>query len=335
MDDRFHIRRLPLQDPDVLRGLSGLLRRCGLRWEADVETAFGIYQEDGSLIACGCAAGRLLKCFAVDPLFRGENLLGVLISALTRERFEAGIYDLLVVTARANEPLFSGCGFFPAVRTEGLVLLENRPDGPERFAEGVRKEGDPFENVGACVMNCNPFTLGHRALIEYAAGRCALLYVFVLSEERSEFPAGLRLQMVREGCRDLGNVRVCPGGPYMISGGTFPTYFLKDDAQAAALQSELDLTLFAERIAAPLHITGRFAGSEPADPVTAQYNEAMRRILPRYGIDFFELPRVALKGETISASKVRSLLRGRDTFEQALALVPESTRRYLIGHSRP
>lgn len=63
----------------------------------------------------------------------------------------------------------------------------------------------------------------------------------------------------------------------MISSATFPTYFLKQEEDATAMQCALDCTVFAQCIAPPLHIRTRFVGQEPLDPVTAQYNAAMGR----------------------------------------------------------
>ena len=242
------------------------------------------------------------------------------------DRFAKGYYDLRVITRAHNEPLFAACGFYPVVRTDALVLLENRPDGPRRFAQPFFARGDEDKTVGAIVMNANPFTLGHRALVEYAAAHCDVLHLFVVEEDRSLFPTAARFRLVEEGTAELANVRVHLSGPYMISSATFPTYFLKDGESAAALQSELDVTLFASAFAPALHITRRFAGEEPLDPVTSIYNSVMARILPRYGIEFVTIPRLALGGAPISASCVRALMReGR--YEEAKSLVPEPTRR--------
>lgn len=117
----------------------------------------------------------------------------------------------------------------------------------------------------------------------------------------------------------------------MISSATFPTYFLKEGEDATVLQSELDVTLFAQCIAPPLHITKRFAGEEPLDPVTARYNDAMRRILPRYGVEFFRIPRVTSGEQVISASRVRRLLREKGVCQEVLELVPPSTQKYLTS----
>lgn len=53
-------------------------------------------------------------------------------------------------------------------------LLERGQDTLEDYLNRVRSilgtgEG---KNRGAIVMNCNPFTLGHRSLVEYAVNNC-------------------------------------------------------------------------------------------------------------------------------------------------------------------
>lgn len=55
------------------------------------------------------------------------------------------------------------------------------------------------QKIGSIVMNCNPFTLGHRYLIETAAARCDKLYIFVVEEDKSVFPFEDRIQLVRGG----------------------------------------------------------------------------------------------------------------------------------------
>lgn len=62
--------------------------------------------------------------------------------------------------------------------------------------------------IGAIVMNCNPFTLGHRYLMETCAKQCDMLLVFVVQENKSYFPFTDRIRLVREGCSDLDNVCV-------------------------------------------------------------------------------------------------------------------------------
>ena len=329
MIEDYSVRALSLRDPEDRAALYAFLRAQGLRPEDDLEAAFGILDADENLAGCGCAAGDLLKCFAVAESLRGQNALGPLVSALVQERFAKGFYDLFIVIRSANLPLFTGCGFYEVAHTDAVALLENRPDGPEAFARTVCRPGDEGLKTGAVVMNADPFTLGHRYLLEQAAAACDLLYVFVLEEDRSFFPARDRLALVAEGTQDMPNVRVHAGGRYMISSATFPTYFLKSQENAARLQAELDAAVFAERIAPSLHVSCRFVGEEPLDPVTAWYNEALTSSLPRSGTALICIPRLEKGGSPVSASRVRALLRQQGLCPEVRALVPEATYAYL------
>lgn len=187
--------------------------------------------------------------------------------------------------------------------------------------------------MGAIVMNCNPFTLGHRYLIEKALEQCGFLAVFVVQEDRSDFPFEDRLRLVDEGTADLKNVVVIPSGKFVISSLTFSEYFNKSKMQDREIDTSLDVLVFAREIAPCLHITKRFAGEEPFDQVTRQYNETMRRILPEYGIEFVEIPRMEVDGEAVSASRVRKLL-AEGNFEALKLLVPESTFQYLCTYAQ-
>lgn len=185
--------------------------------------------------------------------------------------------------------------------------------------------------VGSVVMNCDPFTLGHRFLVEQALTQCDFLIIFVVQEDKSRFPFEDRLRLVKEGVGDLKNVAVLPSGRFVLSSLTFSEYFNKSELRDRTIDTSLDVTVFAREIAPCLHITKRFAGEEPFDAVTRQYNETMRRILPEYGIEFVVFPRKADErgeGTAISASRVRELLEKGD-FDAIRPLVPESTYRYL------
>ena len=113
----------------------------------------------------------------------------------------------------------------------------------------------------------------------------------------------------------MPNVEVLPSGKFIISQRTFSGYFSKEELQDAVVDSSEDVEIFGKEIAPTLGITVRFAGEEPTDNVTRQYNETMREILPRYGIEFREIPRKTFDGKPISASTV----------------VPPTTLNYLRG----
>lgn len=178
---------------------------------------------------------------------------------------------------------------------------------------------------GSIVMNCNPFTKGHRYLIEYAAKQVDRLYIFVVKEDKSFFKYEDRFEMVKQGTTDIKNVVVVSSGKFIISSLTFPEYFMKDYVKEKNFDVSMDVETFCKYIAPPLNIKKRFAGEEPFDPVTLNYNENMRRILPRYGMDFCEIPRLALdEKRVINATEVRRLLKERN-FDVIKEYVPDST----------
>ena len=144
------------------------LAKHHLNYEDDIEAAFGVFDSDENLTGCGCCAGNLLKCFAVDESLRGQNALGSLVSRLVENRFEAGHYDLFVITRPKNKVLFTSCGFYPLAETEAVLMLENKKSGLDNYYKKFLAGTDTDENVGCIVMNCNPFTKGHLALITYA-----------------------------------------------------------------------------------------------------------------------------------------------------------------------
>ena len=182
--------------------------------------------------------------------------------------------------------------------------------------------------IGSIVMNCNPFTLGHRYLISESAKKVSQLIIFVVQEDKSVFPFQDRLELVRKGTADLPNVTVVPSGGFIISQTTFGAYFEKDSQNDIQIDPSMDIEIFAQHIAPALGITVRFAGEEPLDMITRQYNDTMARILPRYGIDFDVIARKDFGGEVISASRVRKLLETKD-FDSIGNIVPETTLAYL------
>ena len=147
------------------------------------------------------------------------------------------------------------------------------------------------DTVGSIVMNCNPFTMGHEYLVEYASKMVDVLIVFVVEEDKSVFPFTDRIELVRKGCEKFKNVVVVPSGKYIISSITFPEYFIKGEMGngSVELDMSMDLDIFMDYIAKGVGIQYRFVGEEPMDMVTRQYNESMKNKLPKAGIKVVEI----------------------------------------------
>lgn len=306
-----------------------LLKKTNLRAEDTPEVTVLVWDGD-TLAATGSRSGTLLQYLAVDPAYQGEDLTATVLTQLRRDAFRAGAEHLFLCTKPANRFLLQGLFFYPVAQTRQVLLMEDRPGGLQQFLAAIpRYEGEG--TVGALVMNCDPFTLGHRYVIEQAAKDCGHVYVFVLSEDRGHFPAADRLALVKAGTAHLANVTVLPSGPYMISAATFPTYFLPDRDSADAVRCGLDVEIFAGHIAPALGITRRYVGSEPFSAMTEQYNRALAQALPPRGVALVEIPRLEQDGAAVSASRVRALLRAGE-LAAVRDLVPPTTYEYLEKH---
>ena len=193
------------------------------------------------------------------------------------------------------------------------------------------KEG---EVVGSIGMHGNPFTLGHRYLIETASGMVDRLFVLLIEDEIGSFSYAERFAMAVEGTRDLPNVRIVAGGPFQATRNVFREYFVRIEPADMRESAMTDTLIFAESIAPRLGITRRFLGDERNNPKMQFFNDLLKETLPAYGIEVIELPRAESGGHPISASLARKAAAEGD-METLLANIPETTARFLLGGEDP
>lgn len=322
----YALTQVSLSDKRMLAQVDALLVENGITRDANLDYICAMVDEENRVIATGSCFGATLRCFAVSQQHQGEGLLNEVVSHLMEYQMARGYTHLFLYTKIKSAKFFQSLGFYEIARVDGtLVFMENRRNGFPSYLSRLEKTARPGVS-GAIVMNANPFTLGHQYLVETAAGRCDTLHLFLLSEDASLVPFGVRKQLVQAGTAHLKNVVLHDSGPYIISNATFPSYFLKDDAAVIQGHAKLDLTIFV-RIARALGVTVRFVGEEPTSQVTGLYNEIMAAQLPENGIDCVILPRKEALGKAISASTVRAALQAGD-WQTLAQLVPQTTLDY-------
>ena len=348
-DNRHYISEVPLSLISVRRRVEAFLSANGLRLTTLDRYVVISRDEDGDeILAGGGLDGNVVKCVAVSEAARSEGLMNILVSRLIALASEDGQESVKAFTKPENVGIFKSLGFSLLASAPEAVLMENGKGGLPEYERYLASLARPGRN-GAIVMNANPFTKGHRWLIEQAASQVDNLYVIVVKEDRSRFPYAERKAMSEAGCTGLDNVTVCEGSDYAISAATFPTYFLKRLDDATDTQIALDLDLFVNHIARPLGVTVRFAGSEPEDALTRRYNELMAAILPNHpapepnspvaelveahrpaGIDFIEIPRLEQNGNPLSATSLRRAL-DKGNLREAMEYIPETSVPYLVA----
>lgn len=318
-----------LTDPSEKAKVIEFLKGFDLTFTGNIDYTMGLY-DDGQLIGTGSLGGRVMRDIAISEKYQKKGLTRRIIRNLQGESYRRGVTGNQIFTKPKNVPIFEHMGFkCVAVAEPYAALLEKGTDTLEDYLGRVRSilgtgEG---KNRGAIVMNCNPFTLGHRSLVEYAHNNCDEVIIFAVQEDRSIFPFSDRFSLIKQGVRDMKGVEVISGGDFIISNATFPTYFIKGTDELAA-QTKLDATVFATRIAPALNITIRFVGEEPTDKTTLAYNNAMREVFAQNGIELKEIPREQKGNQIVSASSVRKAL-SEDDWETVYRMVPKTTLIYL------
>ncbi|MTH44875.1 [citrate (pro-3S)-lyase] ligase [Intestinirhabdus alba] len=316
-----------------MAAITQFLKENDLSVDTTVEVFITVSRDD-RLIACGGIAGNIIKCVAISESVRGEGLALTLATELINLAYERLCTHLFIYTKTEYEALFKQCGFSTLTSVPGImVLMENSATRLKRYAESLSKLRQDGEKIGCIVMNANPFTNGHRYLVQQAAARCDWLHLFLVKEDTSRFPYDDRLDLVRQGTKDIPRLTVHRGSEYIISRATFPCYFIKEQSVINHCYTEIDLKIFRQYLAPALGVTHRFVGTEPFCTVTSQYNRDMRfwletPELPAPPIELVEIERLRFQETPISASLVRKLLVKKDL--PAIApLVPEATLHYL------
>lgn len=314
---------------EKLNKWKSLLNETDLHSDERTQRTVLVWEGD-ELIATGGRDGNVLKMLAVSPRHQGEDLLSTVITELRRDAFEDGYTHLFLYTKPKNKYIFTSLFFYPIAETADVLVMENKRGGIEGFLDSLPEENGE-NDVGALVMNCNPFTKGHQYLIEKASSECGRVYVFVLSERGEGFSPEDRLAMVKAGTAHLPNVTVLETGPYLISSATFPTYFLKDRDRAENVLCDVDVEIFSKLIAPRLKIKRRYVGTEPLSPMTDTYNSALAKGLPRAGIELRVVERKTADDVPISASAVRRHI-AEGNKAAVKAIVPPTTYDYLVNH---
>lgn len=333
--------------PRQRRQIEMFLQTNGLRYD-DVDYYAAIVDESSDeMIAGGGLKGSVIKCVAVADGHKGEAVANVIVSHLIAKANAEGCQCVKLYTKPDNRQLFESLSFRLIAESPNAILMETGVGGIEKYSEELRVKSEELgvkseelkndesvvsnvrKSIGVIVMNANPFTLGHRFLVEQSSELVERLYVVVVREDCSMFSYNERKAMVSQGVRDIGNVVVVDGSDYAVSAATFPTYFLKQLSDATDTQIILDLDLYRRRIAPALGATIRFFGSEPTDPLTRRYNELMHQQLGEEHVH--EIQRKQQEGSAISASRVRKAMMEGCLWD-AIQLVPPTTIPYIIGH---
>lgn len=288
-----------------------------------------VIRDNGNIIATGSADGNILKYFFSKDEYQGQGLMGIIYNSLLNHLLESGYNNFFVFTTPCNKTIFQSLGLREVYSTGRVSLFEGGFYNYDKWIKGVQANIKSKSGTrGAMVVNCNPMTLGHKFLIDTALQQVDELLIFVVEEDSSIFPFSDRFSILERELQDYNRVTLIKSGPYIISRGTFPTYFIKKKDEMLDIYTELDGSIFAKKISKDLEIDIRFFGEEPIDLVTLNYNNTLKKILEDSSISVKIIERKQLDTTVISASYVRNLLKDNN-IEEAYKYLPQATINYL------
>lgn len=303
-----------------------LLTKAHLATDEPVDHIFGLIDQD-RLVGTVAHLGPIIKQVAVAPAYYGGHAFNQLISFVINHLARQNQFHYFVYTTPTHQHQFEQLGFQTIAKTEALVFLEKGIHGFNDYLQQLkwRLKDRPTATI---VMNANPLTLGHLALIQTAAAKNPQVLVLLVSAQRSLFTFEERLHLLQQATTDLTNVLIAPTADYLVSNATFPTYFLKDRAplNIAKQQARLDATIFLN-YQKELPIVNRYVGTEPDSKVTALYNDTMQQVFGQQ-LPLIIQPRKKSQGQVISASSVRQAIRTGD-LALIKRLTPPTTYRFI------
>lgn len=325
---------LYLNEPATRKRWESFLRKLDLHNFSEreikvIDHTLGLLDEDGKLVGTGSIAGNVLKYIGVcnEGVTAGARF-NKIITALQQYLFNERIFHSFVYTKLKYSSSFQHLGFTELAHTDQAAFLESGTPNVEDYLAELPKIADQAnKKVAGIVMNANPFTLGHRHLVEVASQKNDLVYVFVVATDRSLFNSQERLQLVKQGLRDLPNVVVTSSADYMVSSATFPAYFLKSPEDLIKTQTTIDARVFKQVIAPKLNIISRFLGEEPKSFTTNLYNETLKQELePAIAVKI--IPRLQVNSEVVTATQVRQEIK-TGNLEAIKSFVPGSTFEFI------
>ena len=194
-----------------------------------------VTEPDGDeILAGGGLQGDIIKCIAVSEQLRDAHLSNRLISHLINEAAQRGHHSVKVFTKPQNHQVFESLGFRLVGEAPLAILMENG-HGMEDYKKYLQDISlstlhSPLSTLhsslsslhsslsslhsplstktGVIVMNANPFTLGHKYLIEKAAAEVDHLFKKSQASDLPPYGGGLGWgcpfrQRLRHLCRYL------------------------------------------------------------------------------------------------------------------------------------
>ncbi|QVK21128.1 GNAT family N-acetyltransferase [Mycoplasmatota bacterium] len=286
-----------------LIAVKDILESNNLSFDDDIDLT--LIAVDKEIIGTVSISGNIIKCLSVLEKHQGKGVATALVNKVIKYLETKDIYHYFAYSKEDNYDIFTGLGMKEVVTVDSITLFEGGVNNISDYLLDIKEKYHLDKEYASIVMNLNPLTNGHLYLIEKASKENENVLVFVVEEDKSEFPFKFRYELCKRVAKRFSNVTVIPSTVYMISKATFSTYFIKDKGLINELFAKIDFEIFKKYFVKIFNIKKRYIGTEPICAVTNSYNKVMLSD----GFEVILVERKKLKDKYISASIVRELLK--------------------------
>ena len=182
------------------RRIERFLAMNGLRCDDIDYYAVLVDEATGDIVAGGGLKLDVIKCVAVADAHKGEAVANTIVSHLIAHANSEGYQCVKLYTKPQNRRLFESLSFRLLAEAPEAILMETGIGGIGKYCDELRgKSGESITTLrhiatprrlmqsGVIIMNANPFTLGHRYLIEQSSELVERLYVVVVREDPDDY----------------------------------------------------------------------------------------------------------------------------------------------------
>ena len=219
----------------------------------------------------------------------------------------------------------------------GFKLLHLSEDYAN-FLKVLDSYSKPGKNGLVCAV-MNPFTNGHKYLLQYAASKVDTLYLVGCNSDNFYFKAHDRYKMMELGVHELSfegvnNIVLLPPSNAYANEIMFSNYVFNsiEDLRHISFVNMNKITC--NIICKKLNIVKRFFGEEPRNPVANAYMDRFKLDAAKVGVEVEIIPRKKDGDFTISATDIRAMYEARE-FDKMRKYLPENVLEYLKSiHNR-
>jgi len=210
-----------------------------------------------------------------------------------------------------------------------LLKLSSEYENFIHYLESIKDNSNNRTTKGLVCAVMNPFTLGHKYLLEYASKNVDILYLITCNSNNFYFKSKDRYEMMKLGIKDIPNIKLLEMNDVYANEIMFSDYVFKDIQSIKHISFRNMNTITINVICKILGITRRFFGEEPNNEVARSYMEQFKKD-SNDSIICEIIPRKEIEGNTVSATYIRDLYKS-NSYKEIKKYVPEKVYNYLLS----